>query len=94
MRLGQIQNAIDRGVTPFELCRLVSTKIRTTHKHGDHIQDSIGAVFSKLGQNTGTAYLGFIQHPAKQPSAPLRPQPVAMHAVAMKTDTMQAEEAA
>ena len=55
MRLGQIQHAINYGVAPFALCRIVSTHIRTSHKRGDHIQDSIGAVFHSLPQRTATS---------------------------------------
>lgn len=52
MRSGQIQHAINHGVAPFALCRIVSCHIRTSHKRGDHIQDSIGAVFHSLPQRT------------------------------------------
>jgi hypothetical protein len=54
MRLGQIQDAIHHGVAPFALCRIVASHIRTSHKRGDHIQDSIGAVFHSLPQRTAT----------------------------------------
>lgn len=52
MRSGQIQLAIAQGVAPFALCRLISENIRTKHKPGGHIQDSIGSVFASLPQNT------------------------------------------
>ena len=55
MRLGQIQHAINYGVAPFALCRIVSTHIRTSHRRGDHIQDSIGAVFHSLPQRIATS---------------------------------------
>jgi hypothetical protein len=55
MRSGQIQDAINYGVAPFALCRIVSSHIRTSHKRGDHIQDSIGAVFHSLPQRTATS---------------------------------------
>jgi hypothetical protein len=55
MRSGQIQDAINYGVAPFALCRIVSSHIRTSHKRGDHIQDSIGAVFHLLPQRSATS---------------------------------------
>ena len=56
MRAGLIQQAIHNGVAPFALCRIVSSHIRLSHKRGDHIQDSIGAVFHSLPRRTATAY--------------------------------------
>ena len=64
MRLGQIQHAINYGVAPFALCRIVSTHIRTSHKRGDHIQDSIGAVFHSLPQRAETPRRKSVPHPS------------------------------
>lgn len=50
MRDVGIQNAIEHGVPPFALCRIVSKHIRARHKRGDSIQDLMDAAFKSLSQ--------------------------------------------
>ena len=50
MNSSAIHNSLSGGVPPFELCRIVSKRIRAQHKRGDHIQDLMGAAFKSLSQ--------------------------------------------
>ena len=50
MRSGQIHTAIAQGFTPFEICRIVSRRVRIKHQHGTRMQDSIGEALRLLPQ--------------------------------------------
>ncbi len=49
MRSEQIHHALAQGHSRFQICQLVSKRIKIAHKSGTRFEDSIGSVLSSLG---------------------------------------------